>query len=250
MFDVLGVSRDASDDDIKKAYKKLAMQHHPDRGGDAEVFKKISSAYEVLSDPVKRRELDIPAGFRVSPPKQYEFNITVPLDEAWLGVNKNIRVIRKKRCPTCNGHGHFVGEMRMGPFIHSMHHGCRRCFTQGELGEEEQVMLVLEIPKRMQEGTRIVKDDITFNIGVAPHPVFKRQGNSLAWEPEISFEDSVNGTTITCPHFDGPFELDTKTLGVIDPRKRYSLSQGVLATFNVKYPPVGSGHKVSQEMVQ
>ena len=38
--------------------------------------------------------------------------------------------------------------------------------------------------------------------------------------------------------------------GVLDPRKRYSLSQGVLVTFNVKYPPVGSGHKVSQEMVQ
>ncbi len=62
MYEVLGVPRDATDEDIKRAYKKLAMQHHPDKGGDAEQFQKISQAYETLSDPEKRRQLDIPPG--------------------------------------------------------------------------------------------------------------------------------------------------------------------------------------------
>ena len=58
LYEILGVSKDASDDDIKKAFRKLAVKHHPDAGGDAETFKKISQAYDVLSDPKKRAEYD------------------------------------------------------------------------------------------------------------------------------------------------------------------------------------------------
>merc|ERR1719487_2164872 len=47
----LGLGRDASPDEVKRAYKKLAMQHHPDRGGNAEKFKAVTRAYEVLRDP-------------------------------------------------------------------------------------------------------------------------------------------------------------------------------------------------------
>lgn len=55
-FSVLGVHRDASDDDIKRAYRTLAMKHHPDRGGDQAKFQEIQEAYEVLSNPQKRAE--------------------------------------------------------------------------------------------------------------------------------------------------------------------------------------------------
>jgi len=55
---ILGISNKASDDDIKAAYRKLAMIHHPDRGGDAEKLKLINKAYDVLKDPFKRSAYD------------------------------------------------------------------------------------------------------------------------------------------------------------------------------------------------
>ncbi|MBY4797700.1 DnaJ domain-containing protein [Collinsella sp. AGMB00827] len=57
-YDILGVSKDASEDEIKKAFRKLAVKHHPDSGGDEQKFKEISEAYETLSNPDKRREYD------------------------------------------------------------------------------------------------------------------------------------------------------------------------------------------------
>lgn len=57
-YKILGVSYDATSTDIKKAYKKLAMKHHPDKGGDAQAFANISEAYNVLIDSTKRKKYD------------------------------------------------------------------------------------------------------------------------------------------------------------------------------------------------
>ena len=53
-YKLLGVSREATDDEIKKAFHKLSMKHHPDKGGDKETYQNITQAYNILSDPVKR----------------------------------------------------------------------------------------------------------------------------------------------------------------------------------------------------
>jgi DnaJ family protein A protein 2 len=58
LYKRLGVAKDASDADIKKAYRKLALTHHPDKGGDPETFKGLAEAYAVLSDAEKRRVYD------------------------------------------------------------------------------------------------------------------------------------------------------------------------------------------------
>lgn len=57
-YDVLGVKKDASADEIKKAFRRAAVEHHPDRGGDETKFKEINEAYEVLKDTDKRKRYD------------------------------------------------------------------------------------------------------------------------------------------------------------------------------------------------
>lgn len=65
-YETLGVSKTATPDEIKRAYRKLASQHHPDKGGDTAKFQQIEEAYRILSDPQQREQYDNPApqGFR------------------------------------------------------------------------------------------------------------------------------------------------------------------------------------------
>lgn len=57
-YDILGVKKDASPDEIKKAFRRAAIEHHPDQGGDETKFKEINEAYEVLKDPAKKQRYD------------------------------------------------------------------------------------------------------------------------------------------------------------------------------------------------
>ena len=59
-YSILGVDKNADDQTIKKAYKRLAMQHHPDKGGDENKFKEINEAYATLSNPQKKAQYDNP----------------------------------------------------------------------------------------------------------------------------------------------------------------------------------------------
>lgn len=57
-YDILGVDKTASVDEIRAAYKKAAQKHHPDKGGDSKIFQELQKAYEILSDPLKRQHYD------------------------------------------------------------------------------------------------------------------------------------------------------------------------------------------------
>lgn len=71
-YEVLGVTKTATPDEIKKAYRKLASQHHPDKGGDTAKFQQVEEAYRVLSDSQKRAEYDNPV--QQMGPNHFHFN--------------------------------------------------------------------------------------------------------------------------------------------------------------------------------
>ena len=127
-YQVLGVKETSSQDEIKKAYRKLAIEHHPDKGGSEETFKKISEAYDTLGDEVKKRQYDnqknnpfgnMGAGFdpfgdmfgmfnqqgfrRGAPDKVLHVNITVL--ESFNASDKEITYSREMKCDTCSGNG-------------------------------------------------------------------------------------------------------------------------------------------------
>jgi len=122
-YKVLNIEKTASETDVRKAYKKLAVQHHPDRGGDPEHFKKLSVAYEVLSCPKKRKIYDshgeegLKAGAEKGhdifgrgprgPPKCPSIKVTldVTLEELYMGSLRKVVVERERVCSTCSGTG-------------------------------------------------------------------------------------------------------------------------------------------------
>ena len=112
-YDILGVNKNASQDEIKKAYRSLSKKYHPDKnGGDDSKFKEINEAYDTLGDETKRRQYDNPnpfSGFgnfgsdgftwtwnsynRSKPmPQNIEAHIEISLTEAYYGCQRNIRI--------------------------------------------------------------------------------------------------------------------------------------------------------------
>jgi DnaJ family protein A protein 2 len=136
-YETLGVPKTATPDEIKKAYRKLAVKHHPDKGGDPEKFKDINAAYEVLSNPEKRELYDkygvdgLREGGAGGDPFEHLFGglfgggrggrggarqetkkvrpmvkeIKVTLADIYTGKMKNVTYTRQKVCEPCGGKG-------------------------------------------------------------------------------------------------------------------------------------------------
>lgn len=144
-YEILGVNRDASQDEIQKAFRKKSMEYHPDRHiNDSEEdkkiaeekFKEINEANSVLSDPKKRSNydnfgteddfvdpfegFDPFAGFRKKSNKGEDIVAEVIIDEkeAFVGVKKNVEIKREKQCTHCNGTGSADGKDTACPHCH------------------------------------------------------------------------------------------------------------------------------------
>lgn len=123
-YDILGVSESTSQDEIKKVYRKLALEHHPDKGGNEETFKKISEAYDTLGDENKRAQYDnqrknpfqggsmfddlfngmFHTQRKTSVPEKV-INIEIGALESYNSIEKIIDFERRIKCEPCNGKG-------------------------------------------------------------------------------------------------------------------------------------------------
>ena len=134
-YKTLNINRDSSQDDIKKAFRKLSKQHHPDKGGDEATFKEMSEAYDTLSNPEKRRQYDRggqnPFGGgnpfansgpdvedlfgqffggqrnqrRVKKGKSLNIPLRVDLEDVYFSRLKKLKYNKSVKCASCGGVG-------------------------------------------------------------------------------------------------------------------------------------------------
>lgn len=248
-YQTLGVAKSATQDEIKSAFRKLARTHHPDmvkpkeRPAASERFKEINEAYEVLSDPEKRRKYDTlgadwergpqqppgwhqrggrpqPAGAGQGQDFEFNFGGTGFSDffEAFFGSGG------RQANPFASGRA--AGQTRgvdveadlMVPLEEALH-GARRKITLQRQGGKPQTYEVA-IPAGVREGQRIrlpaqgeagsqggAAGDLYLIVRLAPHPDFQVDGADLNYELEVAPWQAVLGGEVTVPTMEGSAKL-------------------------------------------
>ncbi len=205
-YSVLGVSTDASEADIKKAYRKLAMQYHPDRnsGKEAEAkFKQVSEAYDVLSSGQKRAQHDAELHMR----NHRHTSRGDPIFDHFFR-NGGFRGFEDIFSP-----GGFNQRPQMqrasatvSLTLEEAFHGTRRVFTIDNRPVE------VHIPSGVRDGEQLgvrVEDSVhlTVKVRVRPHGVFLREGDDLYCKVEVPLMIAVSGGEIEVPSITGSIRL-------------------------------------------
>lgn len=205
-YNILGVPRSATQDEIKKAYRTLAMKHHPDRGGDQNKFQEIQEAYNTLSDDNLRAQHDNPGynnfnfggddifgSFFGSPFGGFQFRSTPKNSNVTAVVDISLE------------------EVLTGKTI------------DAEVGFKNggKRLVSINIPPGIDDGIQIrypgmgdhsvnkfPPGDLIVQVRIRQHPIWKRNGLDIISEKEVSVWDAILGTSLSVN------TLDNKTFSV------------------------------------
>jgi curved DNA-binding protein len=242
-YEVLGIPRDASEADVKKAYRKLARQHHPDRNpGDkaAEAkFKEVQEAYSVLGDKQKKTQYDrfghtgpFPGGFPGGGPGGAQFDFSgAGIDPEVFQSGDLGDLFRHVAGMRGGGGGVDLGDL-FARAAQAQGGGRRRRSTRqaeppaaeaeatipfltaargGTVGLEiDGRHIDLRVPPGVEDGQKLRLagqgpdgGDLYLKLKIEPHPYFRREGNNVVLEVPLSLPEAVLGTTVEVPAIDG-----------------------------------------------
>lgn len=227
LYKILNVDKNATQDEIKKSYRKLAMTNHPDKGGDAELFKNISHAYDILGDPDKRNQYDNPVdnnpnindmfsqmfnnfgGVHMhginTMKKNKEIIVNITLREVYFGIEKSIDIVTNKscsicnsKCTDCNGVGQKKIKLNIGGFGHMEQISlCSTCSGQGKTNnigcDKCKIVNTLKvgIPAGIQSNIKQIintpNETIILHINVMDDDIFKRDNDNLIYIHKIPY---------------------------------------------------------------
>jgi DnaJ-class molecular chaperone len=189
-YETLGVNRNANPEEIKRAYRKLASQHHPDKGGDTQRFQQIQAAYAILSDPQQRAAYDNPRpqgmpGFEFRHDGPFDFNTIFNM----FGTQFQHPARQQRQ----------QARMDLWITLQDVASGGTRTVS---VGTQQGTMAVeIEIPLGIEDGNTIQYSglgpggmDLLVTYRIHPHPRWQRQGLTLTTQHSVSFWDLILGT--------------------------------------------------------
>jgi len=204
LYTELGVEKNATKREIKKAWRNLARTHHPDRGGDPDEFKKKEHAYGILSDEEKRSLYDqggleaVESG-NAGPsnifdllhggsgrrqqqqgpkkPAPIKKTMTITLEDVFKGGEKNMDVEFMKAdgkdvCSRCSGRGSYMENIRRGPMILQSQRTCQQCGGRGTSYENERKVkkqVSFYLPAGVKDGDKQTIHDEGHQLPDQPH---------------------------------------------------------------------------------
>jgi len=228
-YDILGVEKKTSASEMKKAYRKLALEYHPDRNKSKEAeekFKEINEAYEVLSNPKKKQTYDQfghaafsqgngfdaqgpfggPTRAHRQGPFTYTYSTSGAGDSPFEGFSDPFEIFEAF-------FGGGASPFRRGPrkpryslridFMEAVK-GCERSIIHQ--GKERKI----KIPAGADDGTRIRFHDFDVSIDVKPHPQFRREGSDIVVIKEIPFTLAALGGATEVPTIEGNIKIKVR----------------------------------------
>ena len=193
-YKVLGVEKNASDNTIKDAYKKLAKEHHPDLGGDENKFKQLNEAYETLKNSKTRREYDFNGNNHFGN-FRYSAN-TVNIDDIINEMEKRFRAGDsggfKPRQRTTNHNLNITVNMELKDFVLNEGESTIEKHLSVRMSNGDRELVKINIPPHIQSGETIryqglgdnvnkslTRGDLFVTIVLNNHPIYEKKGLDL-----------------------------------------------------------------------